>query len=184
MSKNLQERSKYLSYLLRHKPEQANLTLDKEGWCSLDLLLKNTDFTFLELCEIVDTDTKGRYSFDQSANSSIHAKRIRANQGHSTEKVRLTHKKAVPPVLYHGTTAKAFETIIKQGLEPMSRQHVHLSENLDIASAVGKRHGKDIVILKIDTAQMLADGFNFYLSENGVWLADAVNAKYISQEQC
>lgn len=184
MSKNLQERSKYLSYLLRHKPEQANLTLDKEGWCSLDLLLKNTDFTFLELCEILDTDSKGRYSFDQSANSSIHAKKIRANQGHSTN-VMISYKIAVPPiVLYHGTTAKAFETIIKQGLKPMSRQHVHLSDNVDTASAVGKRHGKDIVILKIAAKQMLADGFNFYLSENGVWLADAVNAKYISQEQC
>lgn len=180
---NLQERSKYLSYLLRHKPEAAKLTLDKEGWCELSELLANTDFTFEELCQIVDTDSKGRYSFDQPSISSIHAKKIRANQGHSTDKVRLTFNRAVPPVvLFHGTTDEAFETIAKQGLKPMSRHHVHLTDDLETATAVGGRRKRDTVVLRVDAKQMLADGIEFFRSENGVWLVSAVDAKYISQE--
>ena len=82
----IEERSKLLSYLLRHKPEKANLTLDREGWCDVDQLLANTDFTEIELKDIVASDTKGRYSFSPGGLL------VRANQGHSTDKVQLTFK--------------------------------------------------------------------------------------------
>jgi len=32
------ELSKFLSYLLRHRPEAKNIILDKEGWASIDEL--------------------------------------------------------------------------------------------------------------------------------------------------
>lgn len=149
------ERSKYLSYLLRHKPEAANLTLNKQGWCSLEQLTSNTDFGFAEICQIVAADSKSRYSFDDE--NPHRATAIRANQGHSTKHVRITFDKAVPPtVLYHGTT--------------------------DTAKDVGGRRKRDLVVLRIDAKQMLADGVEFFRSENGVWLVSAVAAKYITQE--
>lgn len=175
------ERSKYLSYLLRHKPEAAKLTLNKQGWCSLEQLTSNTDFGFAEICQIVAADSKGRYSFDDE--NPHRATAIRANQGHSTNHVRITFDKAVPPtVLYHGTTDAAFETIVKEGLKPMSRHHVHLTDDLDTAKDVGGRRKRDLVVLRIDAKQMLADGVEFFRSDNGVWLVSAVDAKYISQE--
>jgi putative RNA 2'-phosphotransferase len=190
MPTSQQERSKYLSYLLRHKPEAAHLTLDKEGWCDLEELLKNTDFTLTELESIVAADAKTRYAFKfwEMAGESLPSTRepiaIRANQGHSTDSVRMTFNKAVPPVqLFHGTNVDAWPTIQKTGLLPMSRHHVHLSPDVDTAMNVGGRRRKDIVLLKIDAKNMLADGFTFFLSDNGVWLVPAVPAKYVEQVQ-
>lgn len=166
------QRSKYLSMLLRHSPEKANLTLDKEGWCNLDQLLENTDFTIEELREIVSTDSKGRYSFGENA--------IRANQGHSISEIKLTFKKAIPPtILYHGTTKDAWEKIKKTGLLPMNRHHVHLTEKLETAKAVGSRRRSGLVVLEIDCINMVAHKVQFLLSDNGVWLVDKVEPKYI-----
>lgn len=186
MSKKITERSRYLSYLLRHKPESANLTLDKEGWCDLAQLLSNTDFTLDEICEIVYTDAKGRYTLDEPHYSSAPAKKIRANQGHSTKAVDIAFVAVQPPdVLYHGTSEGAFYDIMNaKQIKPMSRQYVHLSEDLETAKSVGKRHGRagSLVVLRIDAKAMANDGHEFFRSENGVWLTRAVKTKYISQE--
>ena len=169
-----EDRSKYLSYLLRHKPEKANLTLDREGWVLISELTKNTDFTSPELHAIAKADSKGRYSIEGWP------EKIRANQGHSTEDVKLTFKSAVPPVtLYHGTVDGVLETILKEGLKPMKRHHVHLSAELTTAEQVGGRRRGGTIVLQIDAKQMLADGLEFFLSDNGVWLVSAVPAKYI-----
>ena len=170
----MSNRSKYLAMILRHKPESANLTLDKEGWCAVSSLIKNAQFTLAELEEIVSTDDKKRYSFNENKT------KIRANQGHSTD-VKLTFKKAVPPPkLYHGADDKALDLIFKHGLKPMARHHVHLSHDLETAIKVGQRR-KSFTILEIDAAQALADKVDFYISENGVWLADSISPKYISK---
>lgn len=182
------ERSKYLSYLLRHKPEAANLKLDREGWCSIESLLENTDFTIEELEGIVAEDTKGRYSFQywEMADAGIPTTRepvsIRANQGHSTESVRMTFKKGVPPVqLYHGADETRLGPIFGDGLRPMSRHHVHLSKDIETAQQVGGRRRKGYVVLVIDAKAMLADGHTFFISDNGVWLVEHVPAKYIKE---
>jgi putative RNA 2'-phosphotransferase len=177
MSKSITEKSKFLSYVLRHRPEAAKLTLDKEGWCNLHQLLANTDLLLAEIHEIVRTDSKGRYTIDGD--------HIRANQGHSTEKVELTFKKAVPPVvLWHGTSRKVWEDNIKRtGLLPMSRHKVHMSQDPNTAVTVGTRHDKNTVLLRIDAKRMLTDGFTFELSDNGVWLIDAVPAKYLEVQE-
>jgi putative RNA 2'-phosphotransferase len=167
------KRSVWLALLLRHKPEQANLTLDKEGWVTMEQLTTNTDFTEPELREIVKADEKGRYSIAESPT------RIRANQGHST-KVDLTFKSVVPPVvLYHGTPVDACVVIKREGLKPMSRHHVHLSGDTETAAKVGGRRGK-FAVLVIDAKSMLSDGLKFFISDNGVYLVDHVPPKYIT----
>jgi putative RNA 2'-phosphotransferase len=164
-------RSVYLSLLLRHQPEKANLTLDKEGWVTLEQLTANTDFTVPELEVIVAEDQKTRYSIKDG--------KIRANQGHSTD-VQLTFKKVTPPtVLYHGTPRKSVEVIRKEGLKPMSRHHVHLSASYPTAEQVGGRRGSAVVLI-IDTFKMVSDGVQFYISDNGVYLVDHVPSKYIT----
>lgn len=169
------ERSKYLSYILRHKPEKAKLTLDREGWVLLSELTKNTDFTHAELHAIVKADEKGRYSIDGWP------EKIRANQGHSTSEVSLNFTVAVPPVhLYHGTVNGIVPTILKEGLKPMTRHHVHLSAEIGTARNVGGRRKGVVEILQVDCKTMLADGHKFFLSDNGVWLVPAVPAKYLT----
>lgn len=181
MTTSLNEKSKFVSYVLRHKPEAINLSLDREGWAPVaDLLAgaKKPPITMDELEQIVREDEKGRYSFNED-----HTK-IRANQGHSTSEVRMTFAKGVPPVqLFHGADISHLQEIYKKGLLPMARHHVHLSKDLETAMTVGGRRRKGYVVLIIDAKQMLADGIQFFISENGVWLVDHVPPKYLSEQQ-
>ncbi|WP_262150072.1 RNA 2'-phosphotransferase [Chryseobacterium foetidum] len=169
--------SKFLSYVLRHHPELIGLNLDENGWANVDeLIAKSTNdtqgFTFEELNEIVETNDKKRFVFNEDKT------RIRANQGHSIG-IDLNLKPQQPPeFLYHGTAQANVDSILENGIEKKSRQHVHLSSDKETANKVGMRHGKP-VILTIKTKEMSEDGILFYLSENGVWLTDFVDQKYI-----
>jgi len=177
MPKSLTEKSKFISYVLRHKPEAVGLQLDREGWVDIETLLSkalNPVITRAELEQIVAEDEKGRYT--------IQGEMIRANQGHSTDQVKLTFKKAIPPVtLYHGADSAVLAEILKKGLKPMARHHVHLSHDFATAEQVGGRRRKGFTVLEIDAKQMLADGYEFFISDNGVWLVDHVPAKYLKE---
>jgi putative RNA 2'-phosphotransferase len=169
--------SKYLSKHLRHEPERLGLTLAPGGWVEVaDLLAACAQQGFAvtrdELDEVVTTNDKQRFAFDSTG------ARIRANQGHSTD-VDLQLEPATPPaVLYHGTGEKSVAIIQAEGLKKMARHHVHLSADVPTALKVGARHGKPVVFA-IDAAGLSADGHTFYRSDNGVWLVDAVPARYL-----
>lgn len=163
--------SKKMSYLLRHKPEDAGLHMDSHGWVEVDELSKNTGISKQMIENIVKISDKQRYSL------SSDKKFIRANQGHSF-KVDLDLEPAQPPdILYHGTAERFRPLIDKEGIKHMERQYVHLSESREVASSVGSRHGK-VFIYVIDAKKMFSDGVKFYHSVNGVWLTDYVDPKY------
>lgn len=174
--KKLDKLSVFISLVLRHKPEAAGITLDEHGWANVEELLRGINETGrkinMEILEnIVATDNKQRYSFNEDKTL------IRANQGHSIP-VDVGLKEQNPPeILYHGTATRFLNSILNDGLKPMSRLYVHLSKDIETAWKVGKRHG-DPVILKINSRDMYKDGYKFYLSENGVWLIEKVDAKY------
>ncbi len=177
MSKELNNISKYFSYLLRHEPESVGLSLDENGWASIDELIEKTvDFKlnrdFIEI--VVGTNDKKRFSI------SYDGLQIRANQGHSID-VDLELTPIQPPqFLVHGTAERFVEAIRVQGLNKMQRHHVHLSESKAVAENVGSRYGKS-VLLNISAKEMFDDGFKFYKSENNVWLVDSVSPKYINE---
>lgn len=175
--KDLKHISKFLSLVLRHKPEEIGISMDPEGWVDVDELIEKSnrkkamlDWETLE--EIVFTNDKKRFTFNEDST------KIRANQGHTVE-VDLKLEPVEPlECLYHGTVAKFIDNIKEGGLQRMQRMHVHLSKDLETAIKVGSRRGKPI-ILKIKAAEMYQDGYAFYVSKNGVWLCEAVPAKYI-----
>lgn len=173
--------SKTLSYLLRHKPETAGITLEKEGWVNIHQLvnqinnhkLLKTPITENDVAYIVANDSKKRYSVENG--------RIRAAQGHST-KVDLNLKPMTPPqYLYHGTSVDTVNIILKEGLKPMSRQHVHLSANVDTAINVGTRHGKPKILI-INAEKAHNDGIKFFKADNGVWLVETLPVEYINPD--
>lgn len=171
--------SKYLSLVLRHDPAAAGVTLDAEGWVRVEELLAGAarhghSFTRAELEEVVQQSDKQRFAF------SLDAQRIRANQGHSVSVDLGLTPETPPDVLYHGTVDRFLSSIMSQGLEKRSRQHVHLSPDVDTATLVGSRRGQ-AVILQIAAASMHAAGFHFFCSANGVWLTDHVPPQYISR---
>ena len=175
---NTKKHSKRLSYVLRHAPEEVGLTLGDGGWVSIDNLLsgfreKGWTMSRHELDQIVETNDKKRFTV--SADGLC----IRAAQGHSV-KIKSDLKAVTPPpVLYHGTAKRNLDTIMSEGLRPMSRQHVHLSLDVGTAEKVGQRHGKPIV-LYVASGEMAAAGFDFYCADNGVWLTEKVPAEFLS----
>lgn len=172
-SKRAKQISKFLSLILRHKPEKIGLELDENGWGDVSYITKNTNFNRTELNYVVANNEKQRFSLSRDGN------RIRANQGHSI-KVELDLEEIAPPdTLYHGTVSKFLDSIFKSGLAKQTRQHVHMSGDLETATNVGQRRGKPI-ILEINAKQMAEDGYKFYLSKNKVWLTDSVPATYLT----
>ena len=175
--------SKFISLVLRHKPDAANLSLDKYGYARTSELVagvkkKYPEFNKDILIKIVETDDKQRYSFKDNG------KLIRANQGHSFP-VDLGLEAQQPPLLlFHGTSTKYLDSIMKQGIISKSRQYVHLSKDVDTAHTVGLRHGAGTVILVVSAEQMWKDGYKFFLSDNGVWLVDKVPTKYFTLYHC
>jgi len=180
MNDELSRHSKFLSYVLRHKPESIGISLDENGWVNVTELLEASrsagQIISQELLrEIVLTNDKQRFAFDESGN------RIRANQGHSVKDIDLELEAIKPPEwLYHGTVEKFIKAIEESGLQKMKRQHVHLSQTRKIAENVGSRRGKPI-ILTVRAARMHNDDYKFYRSENGVWLTNTVPWKYIER---
>jgi putative RNA 2'-phosphotransferase len=171
--------SKYLSLVLRHEPSAAGVTLDPEGWVDVDDLLDGAarygfSFTIDELEQVVRTNDKQRFAL------SADAKRIRANQGHSVVVDLGLTPQTPPTVLYHGTVEEFVTSIMANGLEKRSRQHVHLSPDIATATRVGSRRGKAI-ILEIAAVEMHYAGYEFFRSANGVWLTEEVPTKYVSK---
>ncbi|MEZ4629495.1 MAG: RNA 2'-phosphotransferase [Deinococcales bacterium] len=169
--------SKFLSLILRHKPEEIGLQLDQEGWANIqDLIVlanKKGDLLSEDLIrEIVETNDKKRFTI------SSDGKFIKANQGHSIQ-VDLGLVAIEPPkVLFHGTASRFVESIIASGLSKRNRHHVHLSTNVETAKAVGRRYGSPVVLV-INSAKMFLDGHTFYKSDNDVWLTEEVPSRYI-----
>ena len=172
--------SKFISLVLRHKPEEIGIVLDEHGWANVDELMdalntkkKQIDMEILE--EIVRTDEKQRYSFNKDKTL------ICANQGHSIP-VDVELEEVQPPEeLWHGTGEKAESAIDAEGLNPMSRLYVHLSKDKETAIQVGKRHGK-VRLYIVKTGEMYRDGDQFYLSKNGVWLTKEVPVRYLEKQ--
>jgi putative RNA 2'-phosphotransferase len=177
MSDESQKVSKFLSYVLRHRPDEIGLVLDANGWASVSELIERAKSASVHLTEqrireIVQTNDKKRFALSEDGT------RIRASQGHSIEVDLALNPVQPPEVLYHGTATRFLEAIRKDGLKAMSRQHVHLSPDEPTAVKVGQRHGK-AVVLRVKAGEMSRAGRKFFRSENGVWLIDAVEPAFL-----
>lgn len=175
---NLVNISRFLTKVLRHEPEIIGITLDEHGWADVSELLEKMpgryQVTMEILEEVVRKNDKQRYSFNGDKT------RIRANQGHSIP-VDVELEKAEPPeFLWHGTGEKHVNSIDKQGLLRMKRLHVHLSKDVETAKKVGRRHGKPY-LYRVLSGEMARDGYDFYLSVNGVWLTKKVPVRYLEK---
>jgi putative RNA 2'-phosphotransferase len=175
---HLTEVSKFLSLILRHKPEAIGIELDEHGWANVDELIagigaKYPGFGMDILEEIVRTDEKQRYSFNEDKTL------IRANQGHSIPVDVELDILEPPEYLYHGTGKKYIESINAQGLIPKSRLYVHLSGDFGTAMDVGERHGGLPNVYRVHSGKMHRDGYTFYRSKNGVWLTKHVPVEYL-----
>ena len=177
MNRQLVRISKFLSLVLRHKPEMIGLTLDRGGWVQIDELLLTVNRAGVPLNQdvlrqVVEQDGKRRYSLSENG------RRIKANYGHSIPVDLGLEPLAPPEFLFHGTATRFLEAIRAEGLVPRGRNYVHLSPDESTAVTVGQRHGKPI-ILTIQARRMHENGHRFHRSTGGVWLTKEVSVEYI-----
>lgn len=181
MNKKFDKTSKFLSYILRHKPEAIGITLDSDGWVNIDNLITQANYHNEQLNQeliklIVKTNDKKRFTISDDG------LKIRAAQGHSTKQVKINYAKQIPPeFLYHGTATRFIDSIKLQGLIAGNRHYVHLSTDEQAAILVGRRHGEPTVF-KIKALLMSQYGFTFYLADNGVWLTKQVPYQFVITE--
>ena len=130
--------SKEVSYALRHAPWEYELELDSEGWVSVEQLIfiiRNSDengyVNRRRLVKMIDLSEKKRHEIKNG--------KIRAFYGHSIP-MKISKEIGYPPkYLYHGTSINYLDDIKSNGFKPMSRQYVHLSEDVETATLVGNR---------------------------------------------
>ena len=167
-----------MSYVLRHRPDVLDLTLDAQGWTAVSELLTGLNRSFSmdmkDLEYVVQNNDKKRFEFNEDRT------KIRASQGHSIQ-VELGYSPKKPPqYLFHGTHRRNVESILKNGINKGSRHHVHLSPDRETAKIVALRRGRDFVLLKI-LAEKMSQTKDFYESTNGVWLTDHIPPEFIEQ---
>jgi putative RNA 2'-phosphotransferase len=167
--------SKFLALILRHRPEVGKLSLSRGGWAEVEAVLAAIRARFgafdrAELEELVRTNDKSRYAFDESG------ERIRASQGHSVPVDLELQPAEPPPFLYHGTGKRFLPSILEEGLRKGNRHHVHLSADVETALKVGRRRGGEVAVLEVRSGEMAGA---FYRSANGVWLTDHVLPEYL-----
>lgn len=170
--------SKFLSGLLRHFPDDYDVNLDTRGWVSTGEVLEacSDKYDWIDseqVLAIVATDNKGRFEVDGYS--------IRASYGHSVDDVELEENNTVVPnVLYHGTDGENVESIMEEGLKPMNRNMVHMTDSADEALEVGRRHTSDPTLLEIDAESMMNDGLTIVKRGKVVYTSDHVPSEYIS----
>jgi putative RNA 2'-phosphotransferase len=173
--------SKFLAYILRHNPEEFNLTLDAQGFTSVDSVwaaiqkrFPNGRYGWKDVLEIVKGDKTGKKRYEIKEN------RIRAMYGHNAAVTEITYRPFVPPsVLYHGTNQPALALIKLEGLKALGRQYVHLTTSADRAITVAKRRSNDIIVLEILSAEAHAAGVVFFRPEPEHFLAKAIPPEFI-----
>jgi len=171
--------SRFLTFLLRHKPKDYPLAIDSEGFAPWQAVVDLVQARFYDVTEgqiraLIDGAEKKRFE--------IRGDKVRATYGHSFP-VDLGGKAAVPPAqLYFGAARDLAQSMLRRGLEPRDRQYVHLSITAEEAESVAKRHDPAPAILVIDAQSAHAEGVRFYQS-GPLYLVENVPAKFLSLRQ-
>jgi putative RNA 2'-phosphotransferase len=174
--------SRLVSHALRHEPWLYELELDDEGWVPVAALLDAIHLQGPEWAQITTADLEAMIAASSKRRHEIDGDRIRALYGHSVPG-QVAKVEAEPPArLFHGTSAQAWSTIQRTGLQPMGRQYVHLSVDVATAEQVGRRKAPDPVILIVDTTRARETGSRFWGGNELVWLADHIAPEHLAAQ--
>lgn len=175
------KRAGYVCHILRHNPAEINIEMDTEGWVSVEDFITGINkkgkhkINLEQLEEIVRTDKKGRYRFNEEHT------RLKACQGHTIPWVVPKLEYIAPPeFLYHGTTVRALVQIMGSGsIKKMKRHAVHMQADYAKAWDSAIRWHEIPVVLKIHAGEMYRRGHTFGKTENDVWCIEEVPKEFI-----
>lgn len=172
--------SKLASYALRHRPDLYDLHPDAQGWVTIEDFLKAARATGGALANVTVADLAETIAKADKQRHELNEHSIRALYGHSLAETIDKPRAEPPETLFHGTSPVAWSRIRREGLQPMSRQYVHLSVDRAMARQVGGRRGPEVVILAVRAAAASSAGIAFRLGNDRVWLADLIPPEYLS----
>ncbi|MGC9347783.1 MAG: RNA 2'-phosphotransferase [Anaerolineae bacterium] len=184
----LRKLSRFLSMLLRHRPDRFPIKLDAEGYADLDEImfvlraLPNFRWaTYSDIDAVLEMPGRRRFEILNREAAGGGGARIRALYGHTA--IRPAYDPIEPPnVLYHGTAPENLDAIWREGLQPMERQYVHLTAEPQTARTIALRHSREPIILEVDAARAHADGIVFYHPTSEIYLCDAVPKAYVTEK--
>lgn len=154
------------------------LDISSDGFIYVEDVLAHPQFCSYSLEDIqrvVSTNDKQRFKLcSHPVDGRL---QIRANQGHSVQVMDLELRPVLscspdcPAEAVHGSYIRNWGSILQQGLSRMRRTHIHLALGLpgDDGVISGMRKDCDLAVF-IDVHKALADGIEFFWSENGVLL--------------
>ena len=157
--------SRFMSLVLRHRPESAGLTLDERGFCAVDALVRAASRALGQAVSRADVEALAGppTSATQKVRFELEGGFVRAGHGHSVAVAG--YRPAAPRApLYHATVRAALPGIRAEGLRAMARQKVHLSTDRQITLEAARRRGRETVLIEVNLNVALAAGVGFYES--------------------
>jgi putative RNA 2'-phosphotransferase len=175
----LERLSRFLTFLLRHRPPDYPLAFDRQGFVSWGELLARVKARFPDVAE---EDVRAVVTGSDKQRFELRGDRVRATYGHSFA-VDLTGESVVPPEkLYYGTARDLAEGVLREGLKPRGRAYVHLSGSADEARDVGRRRDPAPAVIVVAARAAHEGGIEFY-SSGPLYLAAAVPRDFLSLEK-
>jgi len=170
--------SRWMSYALRHNPARYGLTHDRHGFVDFEafFLAAKRRYPHVSgdrLRGLIEAGGGGRFE--------LMGNRLRARYGHSIPIEPATPPIEPPDRLYYGSEAARAETILAQGLEPLDRCMVHLSETIEDALSIARRKTDRPVVCRIDAQDAHRAGIPFY-REQRVYLVSRVPPQFLRVE--
>jgi putative RNA 2'-phosphotransferase len=168
--------SRFLTYLLRHRPQEYPLRFDKRGFVNWGDVVEMVQERFYDVTEeqieaVVTGSEKKRFELEDG--------RVRATYGHSFP-IDLASDAAEPPSkLYYGAARDLAHSALRNGLAPRDRQYVHLSLTAEEAESVARRHDPAPAIIIVDAQAAHEAGVVFYRS-GPLFLVENVPAKFLA----
>jgi len=175
--------SKFLSYVLRHGAQKEGLQMTPDGYILVDDILAHRNArgrSVVDVRRVVDSNDKQRFSLSEKQGRLY----IKANQGHSIEVQQLSLKPVTDlslyPIVVHGTYYDPLPLILRDGLNRMSRTHIHFAVGLpgDEQVISGMRSSAQVLVY-IDLRRAIQAGVPFFVSENNVLLSPGVAGGYL-----
>ena len=173
--------SRIIAGALRHFPEKLGLMMDGKGWVDVSSLIDaigtgRSGFNWLRAHHIealAATDPRRRYQIDGGM--------IRATYGHTIDVSLEDLPIAEIDEFFYPVTEEEADIIVEGGLYPTDRRKVHLSGSIEKAIEAGKVRTDNPLILKIDGIKAKKDDIKIYHAGKDVYIADEIDAKYISK---
>jgi putative RNA 2'-phosphotransferase len=169
--KEIKKHSKFLAYILGHRPDEFGLVPDPNGFVKtrdfLKAITEESNWKFFRqsnIDQILITLTDPPI---EMVGNAIRSK----NRTHLQERIFSEHP---PKILYTAIRQRAYPASMEKGIRPMGREHVILSSQKEMAQRIGKRIDNQPTILTVNTSAAIQNGSLFFQFGDSLFLSKSI----------